>query len=79
MAIMSHSFLVTGPMSSNLFAAIAGASGVSLISGGQRLYSIKGEAIRETKAGKLAASNQESHGLEIMTPTSSASLRHSKF
>lgn len=60
-------------------AAMAGASGVSLISGGQRLYKIKGVAMREMNAGKLAAWNQKSHGFEITTPTSSASLRQSRF
>lgn len=42
-------------MRSSFSAAMAGASGVSLISGGQRLYMINGVAMRETNAGKLAA------------------------
>lgn len=74
-----HSFFVTGPISSSFFAAMAGASGVSLISGGWSLYKTYGVAIRETSAGKLAALNQESHGFAIITPSSSASLRHKRF
>nr|GMC89662.1 hypothetical protein VITISV_043636 [Ipomoea batatas] len=63
------------PIRSNFFAAIAGASGVSLVSGGYNLYKINGVAKRATNAGKLAALNQETHGDETTTPSSSASLR----
>lgn len=76
---MVHSFLVTGPILSSFLAAIAGASGVSLISGGYSLYNISGVARRETMAGKLAALNQETQGLLMITPSASASLRQRRF
>lgn len=59
--------------------AIAGASGVSLVSGGKILYRIYGVARSEIIAGKLAILNQETHGFPITTPSPSASLRQSKF
>lgn len=36
-------------------------------------------AIRDTRAGRLAALNQKSHGLAILTPSSSANFRHNRF
>ena len=60
----------------NLF---QGASGVSFVSGGKILYSRYGVASRETIAGKLAALNHDTHGFEIITPSSSASFKHNKF
>lgn len=36
-------------------------------------------ARRETIAGRLAALNHDTHGLEIITPSSSANLRHKRF
>ena len=59
--IITHSFFVTGPICSSFCVAMAGASGVSLISGGKSLNRIKGVAKREINAGKLAAFNQETH------------------
>lgn len=76
---MTHSFLVTGPIASNFFVAMAGASGVFLVSGGNSLYKIAGVVKRQMMAGTLAILAQVSQGLDIWTPSSSASLRHNKF
>lgn len=40
---------------------------------------MRGVQRRDTNAGTLATLNQVIHGFEITTPTSLASLRHSKF
>ena len=76
---ITHSFVVIGPICSSFFVAKAGASGVSFTSGGNSLYRIYGVARSETIAGKLAALNHDTHGLEILTPSSSASFRHNRF
>jgi hypothetical protein len=54
------------------------ASGASFVSGGKSL-SKYGVAIRETKAGKLAALSHDTHGFAMITPNSSASFKHDKF
>jgi hypothetical protein len=77
--IITHSFLVTGPMRFSFSAANAGASGVSFISGGKILYSKYGVASKDTIAGKLAALNQDTHGLATIIPSSSASFKHNRF
>lgn len=77
--IITHSFLVTGPMRSSFSAANAGASGVSFVSGGNILYSKYGVASREAMAGKLAALNHATHGFATIIPSSSASFKHNKF
>jgi hypothetical protein len=76
---MTHSFLVTGPMFFNFSAANAGASGVSLISGGNILYNRYGVTKRPTIAGKLATFNHNIHGFPSLTPISSANFRHNRF
>lgn len=58
---------------------MAGASGVSLVSGGYNLYKTRGVAKRQAIAGKLAALNHVTQGLDTITPISSANLRQSKF
>ena len=77
--IIIHSFLVTGPIFFSFSAAKAGASGVSLTSGGYSLHRISGVRKSATSAGRLAILNQVTHGEAIFTPSSSANLRHSRF
>jgi len=77
--IITHSLLVTGPMRFSFSSASAGASGVSFVSGGKILYSKYGVASRETRAGKLAALNHDTHGFAMITPSSSASFKHNRF
>lgn len=62
---MIHSFLVTGPIASNFLVAMAGASGVSLVSGGNSLYRIAGVTKIPMIAGAQANLAQVSQGLDI--------------
>ena len=68
-----------GPSFFNFSFAIAGASGVSWISGGKSLYTNSGVKIKPRMPGTQAALNHVIHGFAMTIPNPAANFKDSKF